>query len=83
MPKYGRGLAIEFADAVRKGEVKEPFNTEDLRKFAAEKGWFPRDNYTSVLLPNSSSKTHSHTYRKLFEPVGNGYYILSKKEIGY
>lgn len=77
MPKYGRGLNIEFVCAVKEGYIKEPFNTEDVRVFAKIKGWNPSEKYVSVLLPNGASKLHSHTYRKLFVSVGNGMYILS------
>ncbi len=77
MAKYGRGLNIEFVYSVKAGEVKEPFNTEDVREFAERKGWKPSEKYLSVLLPNGSSESHSPMYQKLFVAVGNGMYILS------
>lgn len=83
MPKYGRGLNIEFAHAVKEGVVKEPFATCDVENFALSMGWKPSPHYISVLLPNGASEEHSLTYKKYFVSVGNGYYTLSdlaKKE---
>ena len=77
MAKYGRGLNIEFACAVKAGEVQAPFNTEDVREFAERKGWKPSEKYISVLLPNGSAESHSPTYQKLFVSLGKGLYILS------
>lgn len=79
MAKYGRGLNNEFVEAVKRGEIGEPFSTEDVRSFAKSKGWNPSENYIAVLLPNGSSETHSNTYRKLFVAIGGGKYILSEK----
>lgn len=78
MPKYGKGLNIEFANAVKAGIIREPFNTNDVRGFANTRGWNPPDNYINVLLPNGSAETHSHTYKKLFVSVGDGLYVLSE-----
>jgi hypothetical protein len=75
--KYGRGLGIEFAEAVRTGRVKEPFGIRDVRAFANSRGWNPPDTYINVLLANSSAETHSPTYRKLFVSLGEGMYALS------
>lgn len=50
MAKYGNGLNIEFVEAVKAGEGKEPFSTEDLRKYAGKRGWKPSEKYISVLL---------------------------------
>jgi hypothetical protein len=79
MAKYGVGLNLEFVNAVKAGEVKIPFNTEDVRRFAKRKCWKPSEKYIMVLLPNGSSNTHSPTYNKLFVSIGNGMYILSEK----
>lgn len=64
MSKYGRGLNIEFACAVKAGEIQEPFRTADVREFAKSKGWKPSEKYISVLLPSGSAESHSSTYRK-------------------
>jgi hypothetical protein len=77
MAKYGRGLNIEFVCAIKAGEVRAPFNTEDVREFAKRKGWKPSEKYISVLLPNGASESHSPTYQKLFTSIGNGMYVLS------
>jgi hypothetical protein len=77
MPKYGRGLNIEFVCAVKAGEVRIPFNTGDIREFAKRKGWKPSEKYISVLLPNGAAESHSFTYQKLFVSIGNGMYELS------
>jgi len=79
MAKYGRGLNIEFVEAVKKGEVSEPFATEDVRIFIKSKGWNPPESYIVVMLPNGSSQTHSNNYKKLFNAIGGGQYILSDK----
>lgn len=83
MAKHGDGLAIEFVRAVRAGLVREPFTTEDVKVFAQSQGWNPSSNYVNVLLSNSSSLTHSLTYKKYFSAIGDGNYILSElgKEI--
>ena len=78
MNKCGKGLGKEFALAVLNGDVSEVFNTEDLRKFVLKRGWSPSEKYISVLLPNSSSLTHSKTYPNYFKSIGNGEYKLSE-----
>lgn len=76
MAKYGRGLAKEFALAVKLGEISEVFNTADLVGFIDSRGWNPSKNYVNVLLANSSSRKHSKTYIKYFMSCGNGQYKL-------
>ena len=78
MKKFGEGLNIEFAKAVRAGQIKEPFSKDDVEKFAELKGWKPSRHYINVMLANSSSQSHSLTYRKIFTAIGNGQYILSE-----
>lgn len=78
MSKYGDGLSIEFVRAVKKGEIPEPFTKADVEHFAASKGWNPSSRYVSVMLANGSSPTHSLTYKKYFEALGNGEYRLSQ-----
>lgn len=77
MVKCGRGLGKEFTMAVLNGEISEIFRTEDLWKFIEIKGWNPSDKYVNVLLPNSSSSTHSKTYPQYFKSIGKGEYMLS------
>lgn len=76
MTKCGRGLAKEFALAVRNGEISEVFNIADLVKFIDSRGWNPSKSYVTVLLANSSSTKHSKTYVKYFMSCGNGQYKL-------
>jgi hypothetical protein len=77
MPKYGKGLGVEFAHAVKLGLINEPFTTADIDKFARSRGWKPSPNYIAALLANGSAEKHSPTYKKYFTSVGNGAYILS------
>ena len=78
MSKFGDGLNIEFARAVKSGQISEPFTKADVDYFAASKGWHPSPRYVNVMLSNGSSPTHSLTYKKYFEALGNGEYCLSK-----
>ena len=77
MSKYGEGFSLEFARAVRQGLIDEPFTTQDVKNFAAMKGWHPSENYLNVVLPNGSSDTHSLNYKKYFQYIENGQYVLS------
>jgi hypothetical protein len=77
MGKFGRGLGKEFAWAILNGEVSKVFSTAELKKFVENKGWNPSEKYVNVLLPNSSSLTHSKTYPPYFKSIGNGKYVLA------
>ena len=77
MRKYGDGLNIEFVHAVKNGQISEPYTTADVELFVTSKGWYPSPRYVNVLLSNGSSPTHSLTYKKYFEALGNGQYRLS------
>lgn len=78
MSKYGDGLNIEFARAVKNGQISEPFTKADVEQFAVSNRWYPSPNYIKVMLANGASATHSLTYKKYFESLGNGEYRLSK-----
>ena len=78
MRKYGDELNVEFARAVKEGQIPEPFTKNDVAHFASYKGWNPSSRYINVLLPNSSSLTHSSTYKKYFVALGDGLYQLSE-----
>lgn len=83
MTKYGNGLNVEFAHAVKLGLINEPFSSSDVKNFAISKGWKPSPKYISVMLANGASEKHSLTYKKYFTTVGKGLYMLSdlaKKE---
>lgn len=77
MAKYGKGLGLEFAFAVKNGLVEEPFTVKDVKKFAQSRGWNPSSDYVSSILSNGSSPYHSPTNKKYFIPLGNGFYVLS------
>lgn len=77
MAKYGKGLNIEFVEAVMAGKFKEPFSIEDFRKYSGKRGSKPSEKYINVLLPNGSSEVHSLIYKKLFISLGSGLYKLS------
>ena len=85
MAKYGKGLGREFAEAVLRHEIREPFTTEDVRAFVQKRGWPIGDNYVNVLLQNGSSPNHSLTYKKYFVNLHHdGLFELSdlaKKEL--
>ena len=78
MRKFGDGLNIEFARAVKSGIVSEPFSKDDVAKFSEKNGWSPSHHYIDVMLANGSSLTHSLTYKKYFSSIGKGQYILSE-----
>jgi hypothetical protein len=76
--KYGKGMANEILEGIDKGYLSEPITKEDVKKFMNSKGWFPPDTYINVFLANSSNLNHSKSYRKLFDALGEGKYILKK-----
>lgn len=78
MSKFGDGLGIELVRAIKSGRISEPFTRNDVEKFVEEQGWTPSGNYVAVILANSSSPTHSLTYKKYFTSLGNGQYVLSE-----
>jgi hypothetical protein len=79
MPKYGKGLNYEIALAVQKGEINQPFNVNDVKKYTQSQNWLVPISYLNVCLANGSSENHSQTYKKYFENVGDGKYILKKE----
>ena len=77
MSRSEQGLSFAFVDAVKKGEIQEPFSTADLKHFVALHSWDYSERYLNVLLANGASATHSLTYTKCFKRVGRGQYVLS------
>ena len=78
MVRYGKdGVAIAFVRAVRRGEVRRPFSTADVREFAEKNSWDVPLSHLRVVLPNGSSLTHSLNYKKYFRRVARGLYELS------
>ncbi|OOE14060.1 hypothetical protein [Fictibacillus arsenicus] len=76
-PKYGRGLAFEVFEAVRKKELEEPKVRSEIFLMAAT--FYQIQIFLHLQLkPNSSSDKHSLTYKKYFKSIGNSKYILNK-----
>jgi len=75
-PKYGKGLGREIVNAVKNGEIKEPFSLSNIYDFIKIKNWAVPDTYSSVCLANHSAENHSPTYKKYFISVENGKYKL-------
>lgn len=84
MLKYGRGLNREIVAAVNSGLVSEPFSVSDVRRLIEQKNWNPgpTENYITVTLANGASINHSHTYKKYFVSLREGYYKLRPEFIG-
>lgn len=76
MAKYGRGLNRELVGAVNSGELTEPLTTASVQRLVELRGWTVSPNIVNVTLANASSDTHSHTFKKYFEPLGGGKYRL-------
>lgn len=74
MPKYGKGLNREIFEAVKAGQVAQPFSVNHVRQLAKQKGWDIPENYIAVCLANGASETHSITFKKYFIALGNGQY---------
>ena len=70
------GLINDFIEAIRSGNIKEPFTTFDLKHFVVQNNWEYSDNYLNVALGNHSSEIHSMRYRKVFISLGNGTYKI-------
>ena len=78
MPKYGRGLGREIYEAVKKGEIIQPFNVSDCRNFTLSKEWDVPESYLRVALANSEvDRDHSDTYKNYFVRVSEGMYEIN------
>lgn len=62
---------------LKTGQIKEPFNVNDVRLFTENKGWDITDTYINVCLANAAAENHSLTYKKYFESIGDGKYKIS------
>ena len=79
MPKYGRGLGREIFEAVKRGDISQPFNVSDCRTFALSKNWNVPESYLRVALANSEvDRDHSETYKNYFVRVSNGMYEINQ-----
>jgi len=78
LPKYGRGMKVEVVEAIRRGKLKQPLTTKDVREYMHSNGWYPSENFVNVFLSNHSNPEHSKSYQKIFESMGNGKYFLKE-----
>jgi len=76
MTKHGEGLSYEIVKAVNNGEITEPITTKKVRDFCKKKGLNPSENQMNVVLSNATENTHSPTYKKYFERVAVGEYVI-------
>mgnify|MGYP003301730696 FL=1 len=79
MAKYGKGFGIELVEAFKSGEITEPITRKTLDELCEIRGFKCPESYLNVFLANSSSTTHSHTYKKYVESIGDGNYIIAKE----
>jgi hypothetical protein len=76
MSRSKNGLINDFIDCIKSGEIHEPFNANDLRRFVERNGWNYSDNFINVALPNHTADNHSMSYKKVFVALGDGQYKL-------
>ncbi|MBN1473180.1 MAG: hypothetical protein JW914_01065 [Syntrophaceae bacterium] len=80
MAKFGIGLNREVVAEVNAGKIKEPFSVADVKKMIQRKAWkpAPSEKYVNSCLADAASNSHSHTYGKYFESVGEGKYRVRR-----
>lgn len=77
MAKHGEsGLGNEIVKAVINGDIIEPITFDKVKHYCNENNIDASENHMRVILPNSSENTHSPTYKKYFERVGRGEYVV-------
>ncbi|MCK1997495.1 EVE domain-containing protein [Psychrobacillus psychrodurans] len=77
MAKHGdSGLGFEIVKAVINGDIIEPITFEKVKSYCKRKGIQASESHLKVILPNASENTHSPTYKKYFERVGRGEYVV-------
>lgn len=76
MAKHGEGLGYEIVKAVNNGEIIEPITYKKVRTFCESNGLNYTQKHMRVILPNSTDNNHSPTYKKYFERVSEGEYIV-------
>jgi len=77
MAKHGDGgLGFEVVKAVICGDLIEPITFEKVKSYCNRKKIQASDNHMRVILSNASENTHSPTYKKYFERVGRGEYVV-------
>jgi hypothetical protein len=77
MAKHGdSGLGYEIVKAVNNGEIIEPITFEKVKRFCKRNKIDASENHMRVILSNASQNTHSPTYKKYFERIGRGEYVI-------
>lgn len=77
MAKHGdSGLGYEIVKGVMEGEIAEPITFDKVKRYCKIKGIQASENHMRVILSNASKNTHSPTYKKYFERVGKGEYVV-------
>lgn len=80
MAKHGdSGLGSEIVKAVNNGEIREPITFDKVKRFCKQNEIGASENHMRVILSNASQNTHSPTYKKYFERVGRGEYMVLPK----
>lgn len=79
MAKHGEGLGAEIVKAVNNGEIIEPITINKVKEYCQKVGLNPSKQHMSVILSNATENDHSPTYKKYFERVGRGEYVVSKE----
>src|SRR5690606_19093868 len=62
--------------AVINGDIIEPITFEKVKKYCKRNGIQAGENHMRVILSNASENTHSPTYKKYFERIGRGEYVV-------
>lgn len=70
------GLGYEIVKAVNSGEITEPITYEKIKLFCKKNNIDATEKHMRVILPNASENNHSLTYKKYFERVSRGQYVV-------
>ncbi|RIW27624.1 HNH endonuclease [Bacillus salacetis] len=76
MAKHGDGLGYEIVKGVLNGDIIEPITYEKVKAYCKNNGIDASQNHMRVILSNASENTHSPTYKRYFERVGGGEYVI-------
>lgn len=80
MAKHGdKGLGNEIVKAVINGDIIEPITFKKVKHFCTKNNINASEKHMSVILSNASKNNHSPTYKRYFERVGRGKYIVLKE----
>ncbi|WP_226536417.1 HNH endonuclease [Fictibacillus halophilus] len=80
MSKHGDdGLGYEIVKAVNNGEIIEPLTYEKIKIYCSKRGLNATKNHMRVILSNASANNHSPNYKKYFERIARGEYVILPK----